>query len=212
MLIDLHTHTSHLSMDSALSIGDLVSLARERGLDGICLTEHNAVWEPIKLAEMRKKYDFPIFSGMEVGTDKGHVLVFGLERFTLDLMTLRGLRAAVEEAGAAMILAHPHRKENPQMAWQQLPLFFHGVETLNGCDANSANAYVASLAASVGLPGTGGSDAHSEGVVGSCATYYERPIRSDAELVSELLAGRIKAVDLRNTSRQSQPQPGASGP
>ncbi len=212
MLIDLHTHTSPLSMDSALTIGELVSLAEVRGLDGICLTEHNAVWEPGKLEEMRRKYDFPIFSGMEVGTEKGHVLAFGLERFTLNLMSLRGLRAAVEKAGAAMILAHPHREESPPMAWQQLPLLFHGVETLNGCDANGANAYVASLAASVGLPGTGGSDAHSESAVGSCATYFEMTIRSDADLVRELLAGRFKAVDLRKASQPSHPKLGASSP
>ena len=86
MLIDLHTHTSHLSMDSVLSVGDLVALAIDRGLDGICLTEHNAVWEPRELEALREKYDFPIFSGMEVGTEKGHVLVFGLERFTLEFL------------------------------------------------------------------------------------------------------------------------------
>ena len=211
MLIDLHTHTSHLSMDSGLKIGDLVSLAKSRGLDGICLTEHNSVWEPAKLEDMRKEYDFPIFSGMEVGTDKGHVLVFGLEQYVLAHMSLSELRATVERTGAAMILAHPHREENPSVSWQQLPLLFHGVETLNGSDANGANAYVASMADSVGLPGTGGSDAHSEGAVGSCATRFERPIRNDADLVQELLAGRFKAVDLRNEPQPSHPNLGASG-
>ena len=205
MLIDLHTHTSHLSMDSVLSIGDLVALAIERGLDGICLTEHDAVWEPRKLEGLRKKYDFPIFSGMEVGTDKGHVLVFGLERFTLDFLFLFKLREAVERAGAAMILAHPQRERNLPVGWQRLPLLFHGVETLNGSDANEANGYLASMADGVGLPGTGGSDAHSASAVGSCATLYERPIRNDADLVSELLAGRFKAVDLRNKPHRARP-------
>ena len=211
MLIDLHTHTSPLSMDSVLSVGDLVALAIERGLDGICLTEHNAVWEPRKLEELRNKYDFPVFSGMEVGTDKGHVLVFGLERFTLDFLSLAKLRDAVERAGAAMVLAHPQREVNLPVGWQQLHLLFHGVETLNGCDANEANGYLASMADSVGLPGTGGSDAHSESAVGSCATLYEKPIRDDADLVRELLAGRFKAVELRNQRHQAQPRLGPQG-
>ena len=114
-------------MDSVLSVGDLVALAIDRGLDGICLTEHNAVWEPRKLEALREKYDFPIFSGMEVGTEKGHVLVFGLERFTLEFLSLTRLRRAVERAGAAMILAHPQREMSLPMGWQRLPLFFHGV-------------------------------------------------------------------------------------
>ena len=205
MLIDLHTHTSPLSMDSVLSVGGLVALAMERGLNGICLTEHNAVWEPRQLEALRERYEFPIFSGMEVGTDKGHVLVFGLERFTLDFLSLSKLREAVERAGAAMVLAHPQRERNLPVGWQQLHLLFHGVETLNGSDANGANGYIVSMAEDVGLPGTGGSDAHSEGVVGSCATLYERPIRSDADLVRELLAGRFRAVDLRNNPPQAQP-------
>ena len=208
MLIDLHTHTSPLSMDSALSVGDLVSLATERGLDGICLTEHNAVWEPRELEALRQEYGFPIFSGMEVGTEMGHVLVFGLDRFTLDYLTLSKLRDSVERAGAAMILAHPLREENPPLGWRQLPLLFHGLETLNGSDANEANGYLASMADGIGLPGTGGSDAHSQGAVGSCATLYQRPIRDDADLVRELLAGRFEAVDLRTKPEQAQSDPG----
>ncbi len=183
-------------MDSALSVSELVSLARERGLDGLCLTEHNAVWEPAELRRLRDTHSFPMFSGMEVGTDKGHVLVFGLKRFTLELMSLRKLRAAVEEAGAAMILAHPRREGSPSMEWQEMRSLFHGVETLNGSDANAANAYVASMAMGVGLAGSGGSDAHSEGAVGTCATLFDTHIRSDEELVREILAGRFSAVRL----------------
>jgi len=212
LLIDLHTHTSHLSMDSVLSVGDLVALAVDRGLDGICLTEHNAVWEPLKLEELRKKYDFPIFSGMEVGTERGHVLVFGLERFALEFLSLARLREAVERAGAAMILAHPLREMSLPVGWNELPLFFHGVETLNGSDANESNGYLASMVDGVGLPGAGGSDAHSESVVGSCATLYEKQIRSDADLVRETLAGRFRAVDLRAMPDKPQPSPGPRSP
>jgi hypothetical protein len=200
----MHTHTSHRSLDSVLTVGELVALSKERGLDGICLTEHNSVWEPRKLDQIRKTYEFPIFSGMEVGTEKGHVLVFGLEQFELDFLYLSKLREAVVRAGAAMILAHPQRERSLPVGWSQLPSLFHGVETLNGSDANEANGYLASMALDVGLPGVGGSDAHSEGAVGSCATLYETPIHTDADLVRELPAGRFKAVDLR-LSPQANP-------
>ena len=197
MLVDLHTHTMPLSMDSGLAVDRLVSLAKQRGLDGVCLTEHNAVWEPTELADLRKKHDLAIFSGMEVGTDNGHVLVFGLERFTPELVSLARLQGEVELAGGAMVLAHPLREGSLTMEWREVASVFDGVEVLNGSDANSSNAYLVSLAQAVGLPGTGGSDAHSPGVIGTCATRFRRRVQNDADLVQELRAGRFAAINLR---------------
>ncbi|MFC1994689.1 PHP-associated domain-containing protein, partial [Chloroflexota bacterium] len=42
----------------------------------------------------------------------------------------------------------------------------------------------------------GGSDAHSERDVPSCATYFERKVTCLEDLIAELKAGRFEAVDL----------------
>jgi hypothetical protein len=47
------------------------------------------------------------------------------------------------------------------------------------------------------LPGTGGTDSHAISDIGKCATYFERDIRDESELIAELQAGRFYAVDLR---------------
>lgn len=200
MLIDLHTHTLPLSLDSGLKPVDLLTLAKVAGLDGVCLTEHNAVWNKDEAAALAERFQIAVFRGMEVGTAFGHVLVFGLEHYTDDMMHLDYLRDAVREAKGAMVLAHPHRHGEWPFPFDQLPQWFHGIETLNGSDANDANSYLVSMAAQIGLPGTGGSDAHSRGSIGSCATQFEHRLASDADLVRELRAQRCSAVRLRATT------------
>jgi hypothetical protein len=46
----------------------------------------------------------------------------------------------------------------------------------------------------LGLPGVGGSDAHSPLSVGRCYTRFEWEVTSVEELVAELRAGRFRAV------------------
>ena len=53
MLIDLHCHTFPLSQCSILTIDQLVDGARRRGLDGLCLTEHDRWWDEDELAALR---------------------------------------------------------------------------------------------------------------------------------------------------------------
>ena len=45
MLIDLHCHTKVHSACSALTPEALVRAARARGVDGVCITEHDALWQ-----------------------------------------------------------------------------------------------------------------------------------------------------------------------
>jgi hypothetical protein len=48
------------------------------------------------------------------------------------------------------------------------------------------------------LKGTGGTDSHAISDVGKCATYFERQINDERELIAEIKAGNFYAVDLRS--------------
>ena len=50
------------------------------------------------------------------------------------------------------------------------------------------------------LKGTGGTDSHAISDVGKCATYFEREIKDERELIDEIKAGRFYAVDMRSGS------------
>ncbi len=207
MIIDLHTHTQAGSDDSFLDIPEMVERARRCGIDAICLTDHDWFWRKETIDRYRRELGFPILRGCEMNTEDGHFLVFGLERFVFGMHRTAFLKQAVEEAGGAIIMAHPFRRnifygESVEAAVErycQHPVFriIDTVETLNGRASPPQTRFSCLLAEKLGLRGTGGSDAHQISDIGTTATRFEREITSEAELTRELRAGRFQAVDLR---------------
>ena len=54
MLIDLHTHTYPRSDDSFITVDELIESSKKKGLDGICLTDHDAFWSDEDLTKLTK--------------------------------------------------------------------------------------------------------------------------------------------------------------
>ncbi len=212
MLIDLHTHTQPLSHDSALTPDALIEAAKKAGLDGVCLTEHDFFWEHEKAAELGRRHDFLVIPGIEVNTEGGHVVVFGLERFVYGMHRLSELVGMVEAAGGAMIAAHPYRRQLPfeltrEGDWSEAlelasdnETYRHvqAIETLNGRGTERQNAFSAAVCERHGLAQAAGSDAHSVVDVGTCATEFEAPIGGLDDLIAELKTGRFRPLSLRN--------------
>lgn len=199
-VIDLHTHSFPASPCSSSSVGELIEEAKRIGLNGICLTDHNHVWPLEQVEELRKRHSFFIFRGNEITTDQGDMLVFGLEKDIKGIITLPELREEVIAAGGFLIAAHPFRGfltfSTVQLGLTretaaQRPLFqwIDGVEVLNGKVTEKENGFAASVAQTLRLPGTGGSDAHRAAEVGHYATRFFTAIHTEAELI-RALAGR----------------------
>ena len=211
MLIDLHAHTYPKSDDSFVSVDELVDSARQSGLDGICLTEHDDFW-PIEAArELTRRHGILVLPGAEINTDAGHVLVFGLHRYKFGMHKPGFLREEADRHGAALIAAHPYRRrfladpgQDPEVRLGMLNhalddetfRLFDAVESHNGRGKESENRFSEDLRRGLCLPGTGGSDTHYLRQMGTAATLFERRISSLDELIAELKAGRMKAVDL----------------
>jgi hypothetical protein len=195
VLIDLHCHTLPRSQCSALRPEDLVDLARARGLDGICLTEHDALWPQNELANLRERTNFPIFSGVELTTDMGHILAFGLNAGSGLFGSAAAAFAAAQREDALLFLAHPARDGLLKVSHDTVT-FFESVEALNGSDSRLQNMAASSLAHGFRLPGIGGSDAHAAAEVGRAATRFEAVLTDNASLLAALRSGRYEAVSL----------------
>lgn len=199
VLIDLHCHTQPLSACSSLTVDELVAGARSRGLDGICLTEHDRLWPAARVRELRERHGFIILRGMEITTEVGHALVFGLEEPPAGMFLAATLRAAVDCAGGVMVLAHPARAGQRRLHRDALARLFHAVEAVNGSDGPEQNRAAAALGGALTLPPIGGSDCHAPQEIGRAATRLATTVWTEAELVAALREGTHAAVQISGT-------------
>ena len=202
-----------MSDDSFMSADEAVAGAKALGLDGICLTDHDAFWDEAPVRALSRRHGgFLVLAGCEINTDAGHVLAFGLRRYQFGMHKPPFLRACADRAGAALIAAHPYRRrflEEPgrdpcaraaMLARAAADPFFglcDAVESLNGRGAAAQNRYAADLAAALALPATAGSDAHRVAQLGAAATEFDGKIESVADLIRLLKSGQYRPVDLR---------------
>jgi predicted metal-dependent phosphoesterase TrpH len=200
--VDLHTHTRFGSNCSYMEPRQLVQRAKEVGLDAVCITEHNAPWEEDAIRALSEEGGLPVLAGMEVGTELGDVLVFGVRSRLLSGSRIDELRGLVEEQGGLMIAAHPFRgyswpgavMDVEQAASRPVFRWVDAVEVFNGTSPSPEVEFGCAVLERLRLPGVGGSDAHSPLSVGRCYTRFEREVASVEELVVELRAGRFQAV------------------
>jgi predicted metal-dependent phosphoesterase TrpH len=192
VLIDLHNHTRVYSPCSALTPEALVRAAQARGVDGVCLTEHDAAWPRSEIEQLTAEMDFLVLRGMEVTTEVGHVLVFGLDGYSIAMATLSELHRIVAGEGALMYLAHPSRRYGT-LPPDELGMYFDGVEVCNGTEGMLQNDNAARLAAGLRLPGIGGSDAHAVREAAICATEFEGAIGGEDEFLAALRSGEYRA-------------------
>jgi predicted metal-dependent phosphoesterase TrpH len=212
MLIDLHSHTWPRSHDSVLNPDDLITRAKQAGLDAIVFTEHDTVWDQKDVDELRAKHNFMVLAGVEISTDDGHILAFGIDKYVFGMHRSRELASYVDKADGVMVAAHPYRRQMPWFSRSEDEYdaalqkarnnpayqYVEALEEINGRGSDKENEFSRRLCELMDLRGTGGTDSHAISDIGKCATYFEREIRDERELIAELKAGRFYAVDMRS--------------
>jgi len=201
MLIDMHVHTAVSSPCSRIDPRQLVEAAPRIGLDAVCVTEH----EEMEGAEVARRLGegagFPVFRGVEVYTELGDMLVFGLHRARYPWqIPFKQLLSEVRKGDGAIIPAHPCRDSRGlhlilgEEEAEFLLASVDAIETHNGGSSPDSNAVAREYAEKYGLPGIGGSDAHFLMQLGRCLTVFEREIGDETALVEEIRAGRCRAA------------------
>ena len=78
MFIDLHMHEMRNSGDSFLPLEEIVEIAKKKGLDAICITDHDSMDIRDFAQEYSRKTGFPIFVGIEFYSLQGDIIAYGV--------------------------------------------------------------------------------------------------------------------------------------
>lgn len=199
MLIDLHVHESTFSRDSKMSLKEIVEDAKLKGLDGVCITDHDSL-EIKEFAEAyAKKVNFPIFTGVEVYTTKGDIIAFGIDQLPDHRPDAQEFINYVKSHGGACFSAHPFRDnhrglENNIFKVQGLD----GIEVLNGNTSFEDNNRAWEACQKLNLQPLGASDAHSTAKLGRYATFLPYKVNTTKDLINALLSGNCSPAILEN--------------
>jgi predicted metal-dependent phosphoesterase TrpH len=190
MKFDLHMHTTRHSPDSFMDPFALVHRARQIGLEGVVITEHDWLWTEEELDELRAAAPgLVVLAGVEVSTRQGHFLAYGVRNpFAVGKgVDVAELCREMHRQGGAVVAAHPFR-------WGQrfLEILNRDKPEIDGLELMTSNmdAECRRKAADVfqkrRLAGLGSSDAHHEDVLGFCFTEFEGAIRDTRDLVDAI--------------------------
>ena len=215
-LFDLHIHTTKGSADSSLSPEDLILEAERLGLQGLCITEHSGPWDRHEFQRFASQHNVVLIRAMEADTDLGHMLAFGLDSYQSGFHRAEELCRAARAGGGFVVSAHPfrgvlgkHMRERPYL-YRTLPdalpqepeealdhpvfKLAHALEVANGGTADEENEFALKVAGLLGMPVTGGSDAHSVHGLGRFVTAFRDEIHSEAEFLKALHLGKFYPV------------------
>jgi predicted metal-dependent phosphoesterase TrpH len=220
-LFDLHIHTTKGSSDSSLNPEELILEAERLSLRGLCITEHSGPWERHEFERFASRHSVVLVRAMEVETDLGHMLAFGIDRYQSGFHKAEELRRAADAVGGFVVVAHPfravlsQRRRSSALLYQSVPdplpekpedaldhpafKLSHAVEVVNGGTADNENEFAMRVAGMLRLPVTGGSDAHSAHGLGKFVTAFADEISNETEFLAALHSKKFyPAVGLRS--------------
>jgi hypothetical protein len=205
---DIHVHTLKYSDCSFINPEELIAQALEVDLDGIAITEHGMRWpdkEFDKLKKLADPHGIVLINGQEIYTAssnnemEGEFLVFGLKHSLTRRCSAAELCEKVHAQGGILIAAHPYKLSRGGKSHYygagdriyQIPI--DAIELYHPDHSDRALGKVRRAMKELGIPGTGGSDAHKIFNVGSCVTLFENKIMDEKDFIREIRAGNIRA-------------------
>jgi len=206
MILDMHVHST-ASRGSNVRPSEyakrIVGL-REKGynIDGFVLTEHNRYFKFNFINDFKRKYNIFVFVGVEVNTNLGHILLYGVSDNSFRRNKYIDSQELIDWANdnnCIAVPAHPFSK-NKHTWWKVVLSNIRGVEViegLNGSLSQEENTAAMDYARKNNLKVIGGSDAHRIRQFGKCLTKFDCEIATIDDLLDALSYSSYKPIYMR---------------
>lgn len=175
---DLQVHTD-VSPCSNAAPDAVAATARNRGLDGIAVTNHDTL-DGVDAVRDAAPAELAVITGVEVTTSQGHLLALGVDEPPAPDDPVMVIER-VHEQGGVTILSHPFDRLRQQYT-TDLDAIADAVDAVEVCNSRCLlsrdNDRARTFAHAYDLPTTGGSDAHFPMEIGRAYTVIEgdRPL------------------------------------
>jgi predicted metal-dependent phosphoesterase TrpH len=183
--IDFHVHTNY-SGDSSITLKQVVSFTKKRGLDGVAITDHNTVEGALKL----KNKEILIIPGIEVSTLEGHILGINVTSPIPQKLGMEETIEKIHEDGGIAIAPHPTAfyKSPPSRRIKS----YDAIEVINASSVpfSILTYFNKKFASGLGLPQIGGSDSHYAPEIGSAYTIVDANQKID-DIIQSIKEGYV---------------------
>ena len=161
MLVDMHLHECTYSTDSFLHLEEIVSIARQKGLDAICITDHDSMGLRERAEAYSREIGYPIFVGVEFFSLWGDITAWGIDGIPDQRVSAQDLIDLVREKDGFCASCHPFRSNNRGLREHLRDVHgLDGAEVLNGSTPLEENRTAPRFCRELGLKAIGASDAH----------------------------------------------------
>ena len=187
MLVDMHLHECTHSLDSFINLDQIISLAKARGLDAVCITDHDSMGLKDYAAEYSEKVGFPIFVGIEFFSLQGDITAWGIDSYPDHRVSAQEFIEHVNKANGFCVSCHPFRNNNRGLEDNLRRVKgLHGVEVLNGSTSMEANRTALRYCRELGLQAIGASDAHVVPNIAKYVTWLPEKVTTTADFIAQL--------------------------
>ncbi len=196
---DLHIHTTYSDDSSILPKTLVETLVNHSFVKVAAVTDHDTVKGNGVIKQLAAAYpDIVIVPGMEITTPFGDVVVLGAEEVPPKPWTVENVVDFARKNDLLSVVAHPYREYGMGDAAKSFK--FDAVEVANGGSSPSENEEAHQLAKFLGLPGTGGSDAHRQQDLFNAYTEIQADLDVD-EILHAIKRGLTKTVQTGTSIR-----------
>ncbi len=157
--IDPHVHSAE-SYDGVEPVELILEHAADIGLDAVVVTDHDAIGESLRAAELAPEYGLIGIPGVEVSTAHGHLLAIGVESMPPHREPFDRTIGWIRDHGGVAVVPHPFQRSRHGVKRKHIPVPDTGRSTRDGGEGPRSAPTVRSGAAPAGdgrdgLDGTG---------------------------------------------------------
>lgn len=187
MLVDMHLHECTYSLDSFINLKQIISVAKAKGLDAVCITDHDSMGLKDFAAEYSKEIGFPIFVGIEFFSLQGDITAWGIDSYPDHRIDAQDFIDHVNKSGGFCVSCHPFRNNNRGLEDNLRKVRgLHGVEVLNGSTSLEANRTALRYCRELGLQAIGASDSHIVENIGKYVTFLPEMVTTTEDFIAQL--------------------------